>query len=974
MTKTTAFVCRLARVVLVPGCLVVLAVTAIAQPATCDLNGDGAVDRRDLDVLTAALNTPASAAGDRRDVDGDGSITVLDVRRCVLRCTTARCAPAVPYEMATAIVGPGGGSLTLSDGSALRIPPGALAMPVQITVREIALPAASTLPPQASLAGRMLSLEPDGLRFNVPVQLTLTSNPTLLPPGFERADALVMTRLPNGRFSIVGTDNTDAESHMQQIDLANGTVSAQLSHFSAYGAIYAHSVGAFAAEVVNIPNVPASAITIRRPLGPAPGFRQTKPVSHNCAASTAQLALPARADADITAILVHSTNGGTNHTFSGELGWGADDCNLFFAHYYIDRNGDIFQVAADQSVVNHTANGTYTNDNAIGIELFNTTGEPYDGMQVNALIRLMDYLTLRYNIPRPLRDGSTGLLTRNPATDRIVTHSENFLAKCPAAARRCDPIGNFQSSDTRTYIDAAGNLAEVGIPTGSATAPSLLDMVVDVLSVLERTRKHSGVINTSGGDSIGQAAGGTGGAIIVQEAAALVPVYPGPLLNSHQQLVVAPNTTVTLPLPQPQSASYSDIVIAGRLVVSQLQFINVSGSFYLAPSGSLIVRNGPNGGPLSLSVRGPAVLQGLIDTRGEDAPAAAATQAGGSGGAVTVTINRDHNFLLPALITRGGDTDVGLPGAVGGNATVNLFTGNLFVGGGTGPRPNLGATPNPPSRSDFSINDADFTANFAASDSVMPRYSGDKLPPPPPFNLGTIGYIRPVANQRTPLLKSAAQSGFSGGIVTSGGMGGAGVSSFQSGAGGAGGAGGSISIAVAAPSGVSFRDADLITGGDVETTVSSIFVDPNAGLEIGYRAPSGSLGGKAPAVSGVPNRGGDGGPGGAAGSITFNATLAPAASFFTLRPRIIGYTNPALGRISPSASDNPLDTARFSIGVTKLVSDANARPLYRLRLDDLNNALGGSGGIPGGRSQQFNFPGNFGVLGPGGAISAGLPH
>ena len=962
------------RSVLTLGCLCLLAQVATAAPATCDLNGDGAVDRRDLDVLTAALNSPASAPGDRRDVNADGRITALDVRQCVLRCTTARCAPALPYEVAAATVGAGGGSVQLTDGTSLRIPPGALAAPVTITVREIPLPVGSTLPPSASLAGKMLSLEPDGLQFNLPVTLTLPTNVELLPPSFERADALVMTRLPNGRFSIVGNGDADAESHMQQIDAAGGTVTARLRHFSLYGAIFAHSVGAFVAEVVNIPNLPGSTLSIRRPLGPAPGFRQTKPVSHNCAAGTAQVALPTRADTDILAILVHSTNGGPDHTFSGELGWGADDCNQSFAHYYIDRGGDIFQVAADQSVVNHTANGTYTNGNAIGIELFNNIGEPYDGMQVNALIRLLDYLTLRYNIPRPQRDASTGLPTRDATLDRVITHSENLLAKCPAIARRCDPIGNFQSSGTRTFIDAAGNLAEEAIPDGNAAAPSLLDMVVDALSVLDRTRKHTGVINAAGGDSIGQAVGGVGGAVTVQEAAALVPVYPGPLRANHRQLVVAPNTTVTLPLPQPASASFSDVMIAGRLVVSQLQFINVSGSFYLAPSGSIVVRDGANGGPLSLSARGPAILQGLVDTRGEDAPSTVATQAGGNGGNVTVSINRDHNFLLPAIITRGGDTDVALVGGNGGAVSVSLFSGNLFVGGGTGVRANLGATPNPASRSDFAINDADFTATFTAADSVFPRYSGDKLPPPPPFNLGTIGYSRPIANQRTPLLKSSAQSGFSGGILTSGGMGGAGVNGFQRGSGGTGGSGGPITINAASALGLTFRDVDLITGGDAHSTVSLIFVDPNAGLEIAYRAPTGSLGGKAPAVSGIANRGGDGGAGGAAGSITFNATLAPAASFFTLLPRIIGYTSPVLGLISPRAIDNPLDTTRFSIGVTKLVSDANGRPLYRLRLDDQNNALGGSGGIPGGRSQQGNFPGNFGVLGAGGAISTGLPH
>jgi hypothetical protein len=59
-----------------------------------DLDGNGVVDRNDLDILTQALNTKASVGRpDPRDLDGDGKITVLDVRRLVLLCTKPFCAP-----------------------------------------------------------------------------------------------------------------------------------------------------------------------------------------------------------------------------------------------------------------------------------------------------------------------------------------------------------------------------------------------------------------------------------------------------------------------------------------------------------------------------------------------------------------------------------------------------------------------------------------------------------------------------------------------------------------------------------------------------------------------------------------------------------------------------------------------------------------------------------------------------------------
>ncbi len=57
-----------------------------------DLDGDGDVDRDDLDIILAALNEPATGPDDPRDLDGDGMITVRDARKLVLLCTRPRCA------------------------------------------------------------------------------------------------------------------------------------------------------------------------------------------------------------------------------------------------------------------------------------------------------------------------------------------------------------------------------------------------------------------------------------------------------------------------------------------------------------------------------------------------------------------------------------------------------------------------------------------------------------------------------------------------------------------------------------------------------------------------------------------------------------------------------------------------------------------------------------------------------------------
>jgi hypothetical protein len=57
-----------------------------------DLDGNGDVDQNDLNIILAALNTPATGPGDPRDLDGDGMITGLDARKLIALCTRPRCA------------------------------------------------------------------------------------------------------------------------------------------------------------------------------------------------------------------------------------------------------------------------------------------------------------------------------------------------------------------------------------------------------------------------------------------------------------------------------------------------------------------------------------------------------------------------------------------------------------------------------------------------------------------------------------------------------------------------------------------------------------------------------------------------------------------------------------------------------------------------------------------------------------------
>jgi hypothetical protein len=64
----------------------------ISVPALGDIDGDGDVDRNDLNIVVAARNTPASGPNDLRDLDGNLRVDALDARRLTVLCSRPRCA------------------------------------------------------------------------------------------------------------------------------------------------------------------------------------------------------------------------------------------------------------------------------------------------------------------------------------------------------------------------------------------------------------------------------------------------------------------------------------------------------------------------------------------------------------------------------------------------------------------------------------------------------------------------------------------------------------------------------------------------------------------------------------------------------------------------------------------------------------------------------------------------------------------
>jgi hypothetical protein len=62
----------------------------------CDIDGNDIIDRNDILLISKHRNQPASDPDDPKDRDGNGVITLLDARGCVLACTYPRCASTGP--------------------------------------------------------------------------------------------------------------------------------------------------------------------------------------------------------------------------------------------------------------------------------------------------------------------------------------------------------------------------------------------------------------------------------------------------------------------------------------------------------------------------------------------------------------------------------------------------------------------------------------------------------------------------------------------------------------------------------------------------------------------------------------------------------------------------------------------------------------------------------------------------------------
>jgi adhesin/invasin len=191
-----------------------------------DVNRDGGVTAVDaLAVLSHVVGKPLPATytvAQDGDADGNGQVTALDAL-VILGHAVGKDVARYPVgrRILSGTVGSAGGAV-VSPGDSIRLdfPEGALAGEVTVTVQ----PAAGMAADGGKLPGAILELGPSGQRFAKPVRLTLRFDPASVPQGVPASELRIHRREGDGWAEVPGGS----------VDVANGTVAAELSGFSTY--------------------------------------------------------------------------------------------------------------------------------------------------------------------------------------------------------------------------------------------------------------------------------------------------------------------------------------------------------------------------------------------------------------------------------------------------------------------------------------------------------------------------------------------------------------------------------------------------------------------------------------------------------------------------------------------------------------------------------------------------------------------
>jgi len=460
----------------------------------------------------------------------------------------------------------------------------------------------------------------------------------------------------------------------------------------------------------------------------------------------------------------------------------------------------------------------------------------------------------------------------------------------------------------------------------------------------------TGIIEASGGDSYGEAAGGDGGKVTLSTGHAFAAntfdaaeaLYTGnqnPATDEAGQAYikhVASGATESL---AGASHDFLWLIVEGTLELPQDTTIRAALGIYVAPGGKIIARSPDaaklDGFKVQLETLGEALIYGLVDTAGKDAPTTGPTKAGGKGGEVIIRQLAADSSPIPTIISRGGDTDEANnaaapqpPGGKGGEVTITATGADarIVLSGGQG----AGAAP--------------------------PRFVESHLAPAPPIHIST--KMTPKSTVKTGVRPVLFYDKFTRGICTSGGMGGAWVKSTWD-AGSKGGEGGKITINAAS---IAATGAALWTGAGLEHFLVRIPVNKVTGVWPAYVSYTGSHGGVG-RIGHSTKSGGDGGDGGDAGDVAITGAYYPVYT--------ASHTVPVMGWDGQKAQDYwDSSTKATTIGTCNrwtATVPGDAAPTEFLRIC----TVGGSGGHPGGSHKLYS--GNFGKKGTDGTVTGAPP-
>ncbi len=158
---------------------------------------------------------------------------------------------------------------------------------------------------------------------------------------------------------------------------------------------------------------------------------------------------------EIDCVVLHATAGG----LSGTLAWFSNPNSGVSAHYVVAKNGQVYQMVEERRKAHHAGVSDFQgrqdfNRFSVGIEIVNKNDglDPYPPDQFEAVVALVNYLVVRYNIERKW------IVTHADISTAGKTDPRQF-AVLELLGRIYDPEANLPDNVIR---EAAWNAA--GIP------------------------------------------------------------------------------------------------------------------------------------------------------------------------------------------------------------------------------------------------------------------------------------------------------------------------------------------------------------------------------------------------------------------------------------------------------------------------------------------------------------------------------